>query len=168
MNSDSTGNGLIAAIVICGIPIVTDLARIYIPIAADSRRRLSHTACIATIAINHATIVALLTHCATLRNSVTAEFHHAGRGTAILGSRVAVVTFLNWEIVHRPVSTKILYTRLAIAREARQMHGGMGISGDYPIMRHMMNLESVATYEGTHDIHLLILGQEITGISAFV
>ncbi len=56
---------------------------------------------------------------------------------------------------------------LHIAREARQMLGGMGITGDYPIMRHMMNLESVITYEGTHDIHLLILGHEITGIQAF-
>ncbi len=56
---------------------------------------------------------------------------------------------------------------LDIAREARQIHGGMGITGEYPIMRHMMNLESVVTYEGTHDIHLLILGNEITGISAF-
>jgi len=56
---------------------------------------------------------------------------------------------------------------LDIAREARQIHGGMGITGDYPIMRHMMNLESVITYEGTHDIHLLILGNEITGIPAF-
>jgi len=54
-----------------------------------------------------------------------------------------------------------------IAREARQIHGGMGITGEYPIMRHMMNLESVITYEGTHDIHLLILGAEITGIQAF-
>jgi len=54
-----------------------------------------------------------------------------------------------------------------IAREARQIHGGMGITGEYPIMRHMMNLESVITYEGTHDIHLLILGTEITGIQAF-
>lgn len=57
---------------------------------------------------------------------------------------------------------------LEIAREARQIHGGMGITGEYPIMRHMMNLESVITYEGTHDIHLLLLGNEITGISAFV
>lgn len=57
---------------------------------------------------------------------------------------------------------------LEIAREARQIHGGMGITGEYPIMRHMMNLESVVTYEGTHDIHLLILGHQITGISAFV
>ncbi|HYF67693.1 MAG TPA: acyl-CoA dehydrogenase family protein [Ohtaekwangia sp.] len=59
-------------------------------------------------------------------------------------------------------------TALEIAREARQIHGGMGITGEYPIMRHMMNLESVVTYEGTHDIHLLILGNEITGIPAFV
>jgi len=57
---------------------------------------------------------------------------------------------------------------LEIAREARQMLGGMGITGEYPIMRHMMNLESVITYEGTHDIHLLILGMEITGLNAFV
>ncbi|MFC3414755.1 acyl-CoA dehydrogenase family protein [Algoriphagus hitonicola] len=56
---------------------------------------------------------------------------------------------------------------LHIAREARQIHGGMGITGEYPMMRHMMNLESVITYEGTHDIHLLILGNEITGIPAF-
>ena len=58
-------------------------------------------------------------------------------------------------------------TALNIAREARQMHGGMGITGEYPLMRHMANLESVVTYEGTHDIHLLILGAEITGIPAF-
>ncbi len=56
---------------------------------------------------------------------------------------------------------------LEVAREARQMHGGMGITGEYPIMRHMMNLESVVTYEGTHDIHLLITGMDITGINAF-
>ncbi|MDX5481265.1 MAG: acyl-CoA dehydrogenase, partial [Hymenobacteraceae bacterium] len=56
---------------------------------------------------------------------------------------------------------------LRIAREARQIHGGMGITGEYPIMRHMMNLESVITYEGTHDIHLLITGADITGIPAF-
>jgi glutaryl-CoA dehydrogenase len=54
-----------------------------------------------------------------------------------------------------------------VAREARQILGGMGITSEYPIMRHMMNLESVVTYEGTHDIHLLILGKEITGIPAF-
>lgn len=56
---------------------------------------------------------------------------------------------------------------LQIAREARQIHGAMGITGEYSIMRHMMNLESVITYEGTHDIHLLITGMDITGISAF-
>ncbi|EFK58243.1 acyl-CoA dehydrogenase family protein [Sphingobacterium spiritivorum] len=56
---------------------------------------------------------------------------------------------------------------LQIARESRQMLGAMGIVGEFPIMRHMMNLESVITYEGTHDIHLLITGQDITGISAF-
>ncbi|MBD99367.1 MAG: acyl-CoA dehydrogenase [Verrucomicrobia bacterium] len=56
---------------------------------------------------------------------------------------------------------------LKIAREARQIHGGMGITGEYPIMRHMMNLESVITYEGTHDIHLLITGMDITGENAF-
>jgi alkylation response protein AidB-like acyl-CoA dehydrogenase len=56
---------------------------------------------------------------------------------------------------------------LKIAREARQVLGAMGITGDYSIMRHMMNLESVITYEGTHDVHLLITGMDITGISAF-
>ena len=58
-------------------------------------------------------------------------------------------------------------TALTIAREARQILGGNGISGEFPIMRHLMNLESVITYEGTNDIHLLILGNEITGIQAF-
>ncbi len=56
---------------------------------------------------------------------------------------------------------------LKITREARQILGGMGITGEYPIMRHMMNLESVITYEGTHDIHLLITGLDITGQNAF-
>jgi glutaryl-CoA dehydrogenase len=56
---------------------------------------------------------------------------------------------------------------LKIARDARQMLGGMGISGEYSIMRHMMNLESVVTYEGTHDIHLLITGLDVTGLNAF-
>ena len=54
-----------------------------------------------------------------------------------------------------------------IAREARQILGAMGITGEYSIMRHMMNLESVITYEGTHDIHLLITGMDITGFNAF-
>lgn len=56
---------------------------------------------------------------------------------------------------------------LDVARESRQILGAMGITDDFPIMRHIMNLESVITYEGTHDIHLLITGQDITGVSAF-
>ena len=56
---------------------------------------------------------------------------------------------------------------LEVAREARQIHGGMGITNEYPVMRHMMNLESVITYEGTHDIHLLITGMDVTGMNAF-
>ncbi len=60
-----------------------------------------------------------------------------------------------------------VYTALTIAREARQILGGMGITNEYPIMRHMMNLETVLTYEGTHDIHLLITGMDVTGINAF-
>ena len=56
---------------------------------------------------------------------------------------------------------------LKIARDSRQILGGMGITGEYPMMRHMMNLESVITYEGTHEIHLLITGMDITGIAAF-
>ena len=54
-----------------------------------------------------------------------------------------------------------------IAREARQMLGGMGITGEYPVMRHLMNIESVITYEGTHDVHLLITGMDVTGLNAF-
>lgn len=54
-----------------------------------------------------------------------------------------------------------------IARESRQMLGGMGIMGEFPMMRHAANLESVITYEGTHDIHLLITGMDVTGINAF-
>ncbi len=57
---------------------------------------------------------------------------------------------------------------LNVAREARQIHGGMGITSEYSMMRHMANLESVVTYEGTHDIHLLITGMDVTGIPAFV
>ena len=56
---------------------------------------------------------------------------------------------------------------LDVAREARQIHGGMGITNEYPVMRHMMNLETVLTYEGTHDIHLLITGMAATGLNAF-
>ena len=77
--------------------------------------------------------------------------------------KVNFVKNMEWAIAKR----NNVAVALDIAREARQIHGGMGITGEYPIMRHMMNLESVVTYEGTHDIHLLILGNEITGIPAF-
>ncbi|MBK8045156.1 MAG: acyl-CoA dehydrogenase family protein [Haliscomenobacter sp.] len=60
-----------------------------------------------------------------------------------------------------------VFMALEIAREARQIHGGMGITNEYPIMRHLMNLETVLTYEGTHDIHLLITGYDVTGLNAF-
>lgn len=60
-----------------------------------------------------------------------------------------------------------VHMALEIAREARQIHGGMGITNEYPVMRHMMNLETVLTYEGTHDIHLLITGHDVTGLDAF-
>ena len=60
-----------------------------------------------------------------------------------------------------------VFTALTVARESRQILGGMGITCEYPIMRHMMNLETVLTYEGTHDIHLLITGMDVTGINAF-
>jgi len=56
---------------------------------------------------------------------------------------------------------------LNVAREARTILGANGISAEYPVMRHMNNLESVLTYEGTHDIHTLIIGAEVTGIQAF-
>ena len=60
-----------------------------------------------------------------------------------------------------------VHMALEIAREARQIHGAMGITGEYPIMRHMMNLESVITYEGTETVHELVVGREITGTNAF-
>ena len=60
-----------------------------------------------------------------------------------------------------------VHMALEIAREARQIHGGMGITNEYSCMRHMMNLETVLTYEGTHDIHLLITGMDVTGFNAF-
>jgi glutaryl-CoA dehydrogenase len=60
-----------------------------------------------------------------------------------------------------------VFTALTVARESRQIFGGMGITNEYPVMRHMMNLETVLTYEGTHDIHLLITGMDVTGVNAF-
>ena len=56
---------------------------------------------------------------------------------------------------------------IAIARESRDMHGGNGVSDEYGVIRHVMNLEAVNTYEGTHDVHALILGRGITGLQAF-
>jgi len=56
---------------------------------------------------------------------------------------------------------------LAIAREARDILGANGITAEYPVMRHMCNLESVKTYEGTHNIHTLVLGEAVTGIPAY-
>lgn len=60
-----------------------------------------------------------------------------------------------------------VHMALQVAREARQILGAMGITSDYSVMRHMVNLETVITYEGTHDIHLLITGQDVTGIAAY-
>ncbi|MGH9637548.1 MAG: acyl-CoA dehydrogenase family protein, partial [Candidatus Angelobacter sp.] len=60
-----------------------------------------------------------------------------------------------------------VWMALECARMARDILGANGIADDYPVMRHMMNLESVKTYEGTHDIHALIIGENVTGISAF-
>ena len=94
-------------------------------------------------------------------------------------TEITKAQLLTWRLgilinAHRPSPAQICMAKrtnvnmaLQIAREARQIHGGMGITGEYPIMRHMMNLESVITYEGTHDIHLLITGMDITGFNAF-
>ena len=71
------------------------------------------------------------------------------------------------QLQQKKLAEMITEMAIKIAREARQVLGGMGITGEYSIMRHMMNLESVITYEGTHDIHLLITGMDITGIPAF-
>ena len=64
------------------------------------------------------------------------------------------------------VSASTVSSALRIAREARDLLGANGIVDDYQAMRHMMNLETVRTYEGTHDVHMLILGKEITGLAA--
>ena len=94
-------------------------------------------------------------------------------------TEITKAQFLTWRLgvlknENRATSAQISMAKrnnvemaLNIAREARQILGAMGITGDFSIMRHMMNLESVITYEGTHDIHLLITGMDITGIAAF-
>ncbi len=107
-----------------------------------------------------------------------ASFQLVQKKLAEMLTEITKAQLLNWRLgvlmnEGRGTSAQIslakrnnVHMALEIAREARQIHGAMGITGEYPIMRHMMNLESVITYEGTHDIHLLILGNHITGISA--
>jgi glutaryl-CoA dehydrogenase len=108
-----------------------------------------------------------------------ASFQLVQKKLAEMLTEITKTQLLNWRLgvlmnEGRATSAQISMAKrnsvasaLEIAREARQVHGAMGITGEYSIMRHMMNLESVVTYEGTHDIHLLILGNAITGISAF-
>lgn len=108
-----------------------------------------------------------------------ASFQLVQKKLAEMLTEITKAQLLNWRLGHlmnegKATTPQISLAKrnnvqvaLEIAREARQIHGGMGITGEYPIMRHMMNLESVVTYEGTHDIHLLILGNEITGIPSF-
>ena len=90
-----------------------------------------------------------------------------------LGLQLALRAGRLFDAGQLPVETISLLKRnncgkaLDIARAARDMHGGNGISGEFPVMRHMVNLETVNTYEGTHDIHALILGRAITGHQAF-
>lgn len=108
-----------------------------------------------------------------------ASFQLVQKKLAEMLTEITKAQLLNWRLgtlmnEHKGTTQQISLAKrnnvalaLDIAREARQVHGAMGITGEYPIMRHMMNLESVVTYEGTHDIHLLILGNEITGIPAF-
>jgi len=108
-----------------------------------------------------------------------ASFQLVQKKLAEMLTEITKAQLLNWRLgvlmnEGRGTSAQIslakrnnVHMALEIAREARQIHGAMGITGEYPIMRHMMNLESVITYEGTHDIHLLILGNHITGIPAF-
>ena len=70
-------------------------------------------------------------------------------------------------LIHSIVKINNCGKALEIARMARDMHGGIGIHAEYQVMRHLMNLETVNTYEGTHDVHALILGRALTGIQAF-
>ncbi|MFN7280096.1 MAG: acyl-CoA dehydrogenase family protein, partial [bacterium] len=94
-------------------------------------------------------------------------------------TEITKAQLLNWRLAvlmdqHKVTAAQISMAKrngcqvaTQVARDARQMLGGMGITGEYSVMRHMMNLESVITYEGTHDIHLLITGMDITGLNAF-
>ena len=108
-----------------------------------------------------------------------ASFQLQQKKLAEMITEITKAQFLTWRLgvlrnEERATSAQISMCKrnnvemaLNIARESRQILGGMGITGEYSIMRHMMNLESVITYEGTHDIHLLITGFDITGESAF-
>jgi glutaryl-CoA dehydrogenase len=112
-------------------------------------------------------------------NKPIASFQLVQKKLAEMLSEITKAQLLNWRLgtlmnQEKATTAQIslakrnnVHVALEIAREARSIHGAMGITGEYPIMRHMMNLESVITYEGTNDIHLLILGNEITGIPAF-
>lgn len=108
-----------------------------------------------------------------------ASFQLQQRKLAIMLTEITKAQLLNWRlgVLMNEGKTRAAQISMAkrnaceiaanIARDARQILGGMGITGEYSIMRHMMNLESVITYEGTHDIHLLITGHDVTGIKAF-
>ena len=108
-----------------------------------------------------------------------ASFQLQQKKLAEMITEITKAQFLTWRLgvlknEHKATTAQISMAKrnnvsmaLNIARESRQVLGAMGITGEYSIMRHMMNLESVITYEGTHDIHLLITGHDITGISAF-
>ena len=94
--------------------------------------------------------------------------------TEITKAQLLCLQLGNLKNAHRATPAQISMAKrnnvkmaIEIARESRQILGGMGIMGEFPMMRHAANLESVITYEGTHDIHLLITGMDITGINAF-
>ena len=112
-------------------------------------------------------------------NKPIASFQLVQKKLAEMLTEITKAQLLNWKLGKMKNEGKATTAQISlakrnnvevalnIARESRQILGAMGITGEYPMMRHMMNLESVVTYEGTHDIHLLILGNEITGIPAF-
>ena len=108
-----------------------------------------------------------------------AQFQLQQKKLAEMVTEITKAQLLNWRLGTLMNEQKVTPAQVSMAkrnacevatnicRDARQILGGMGITGEYPIMRHMMNLESVITYEGTHDIHLLITGMDITGLNAF-
>lgn len=108
-----------------------------------------------------------------------ARFQLQQKKLAEMITEISKAQLLNWRVAVLMDQGKVSAAQISMAkrngcqtaqqicRDARQMLGGMGITGEYSVMRHMMNLESVITYEGTHDIHLLITGMDITGLNAF-